>query len=135
MAVKIPKELQTFIEGKLGWVASAAADGMPNVAIKGSLRVLDDEHLIFSDFFSLKTRKNLLENPKVAVMVYDPENYTGYSFKGSVEMISEGALYDQTAEMVKKMQPQLPPIKYVVKITVESIFNQSMGPDAGKQIA
>ncbi len=60
--------------GKPGWVATASKSGMPNVAIKGSLRILDDEHLMFADLFSLKTRKNLEENPQVAVMVFDGES-------------------------------------------------------------
>jgi hypothetical protein len=31
--------------------------------------------------------------------------------------------------------PSLPPPKYVVKIAVESVYDQSAGPEAGKQIA
>ncbi len=135
MSVKISEELQEFIKGKLGWVATASADGVPNIAIKGSLRVLDDEHLMFADLFSLKTRKNLLENSRVAVMVYDNEAHKGYSFKGVAEMISEGPLFDQTVEKLKQMPSPLPPPKYVVKITVDSIFDQSAGPGAGQKIA
>ena len=135
MAIKIPAEVQEFIKGKLGWVATASKDGMPNVAIKGSLRVLDDEHLMFADLFSIKTRKNLEENPKVAVMVMEIETRKGYSLKGTAELISQGPLFDQTVEMLKKMPTQLPPPKYVVKIAVEAIYDQSVGPQAGKQIA
>ena len=135
MAVKIPKEVQEFIKGKQGWVATAAKDGTPNVSIKGSLRLLDDEHLVFADLFSLKTRKNLIENPRTAIMVYDGESRQGYAFKGSVELLPDGPLYDQTVENMKKAMPQLPAPKYVVKVTVESIFDQSIGPNGGKQIA
>ena len=98
MAVKIPSEVQEFLKGKQGWVATAAKDGTPNVSIKGSLRLLDDEHLLFSDLFSMKTRKNLQENPKVAIMVYEESSRRGYMFKGSVEMISSGPLYDQAVD-------------------------------------
>lgn len=135
MAVKIPQELQKFTEGKIGWVATASKDGMPNVSIKGTLRVLDDEHLLFADIFSLKTRKNLEENPKVAIMVYDSATGTAYSFKGSAELIAKGSFYDQTVGEIKKQLPQLPAAKYIVRITVEAIYNQSAGPEGGKQIA
>ena len=57
MTVKIPEAVQAFIQGKLGWVATASKSGMPNVAIKGSLRVLDAEHLVFADLFSLKDQE------------------------------------------------------------------------------
>lgn len=135
MAVKIPEFLQEFIQGKVGWVATASAGGLPNISLKGSLRVLDDEHLMFADLYSLKTRKNLQENPQVAVMVYDPETRAGYCLKGTTEMISEGPLFERTVEMMKQMPVKLPPPTYVVKITVESIWDQSGGPNGGKQIA
>ncbi|HUI73264.1 MAG TPA: pyridoxamine 5'-phosphate oxidase family protein [Spirochaetia bacterium] len=135
MAVRIPSDLQEFMKGKQGWVATASRDGVPNVSIKGSLRLLDDEHLVFADLFSLKTRNNLKENPKVAIMVYDEQSKRGYVFKGSAEQIDAGPVFDQTVEEIHKRMPQLPTPKYVVKVTVESIFNQSIGPEGGKQIA
>jgi predicted pyridoxine 5'-phosphate oxidase superfamily flavin-nucleotide-binding protein len=135
MAVKIPAEVQEFLKGKQGWVATAAKDGTPNVSIKGSLRMLDDEHLVFADIFSLKTRKNLAENPKVAVMVYEDGSRRGYAIKGSTEQIASGPLYDQTVEGLKKVMPQLPAPKYVVRVTVEAVFDQSAGPNGGRQLA
>ena len=135
MAAKIPAELQEFLKGKQGWVASAARDGTPNVSIKGSLRLLDDEHLVFADIYSLKTRKNLQENPRVAIMVYEEASRRGYMFKGSAELLANGPLYDKTVENMKKVMPQLPAPNYVVKVTVESIYDQSGGPNGGKQIA
>ena len=135
MSVKIPAELQEFLKGKQGWVATAARDGTPNVSIKGSLRLIDEEHLLFCDIFSLKTRKNLQENPKVAIMVYEEGSHRGYMFKGATELLSEGPLYDQTVESMKKAMPQLPAPKYVVKVSIESIYDQSAPPKGGKQIA
>ena len=134
MAVKIPEDIQDFIKGKLGWVATASSEGMPNVAIKGSLRVLDDENLMFTDLVSLKTRKNLEENPLVAVMVVDMESHKGFLLKGKAELIAEGDLYDQTAAAIADQKKGFPSPKYVVKIAVDSVFDQSVGPDAGKQI-
>ena len=135
MSVKISAELQEFIKGKQGWVATASREGTPNVSIKGTLRVMDDEHHVFADIFSLKTRKNLQENPKVAIMVFDAEARRGYAFKGKTEQVESGPLFDQTVESIRKSMPQLPTPKYVVKVTVESIWDQSAGPGGGKQLA
>jgi predicted pyridoxine 5'-phosphate oxidase superfamily flavin-nucleotide-binding protein len=135
MPVKIPAELQEFLKGKQGWVATAARDGTPNVSIKGSLRLLDEEHLMFADIFSLKTRKNLQENPRVAIMVYEESGRRGYVFKGAAELQASGPLYERTVENMKKVMPQLPAPKYVVRVSVESIFDASAGPTGGKQIA
>ncbi len=135
MAVKIPAEVQPFLTGKEGWVATASKDGLPNVSIKGSLRMLDDEHLVFADINSKKTRRNLEENPRAAVMVYDAPTRRGFMIRGACELLSSGPVYEQTAAAIKKAMPQLPPPQYVVRITVESVWDQSAGPGGGRQIA
>lgn len=131
---KIPKEVQEFMQGKMAWVATASPEGVPNTTPKGTVKVIDDEHLVFADLFSRKTRENLLKNPKVAVTVIDEKSHKGYQIKGTSELLSAGQLYDQMAEELKKAPMKLPPATYVVKITVDVVFDQSVGPDAGKQI-
>ena len=133
--VSIPKHVQDFLPGKLAWVATASLDGMPNVTPKGSLKLLDEHHVLFADLFSLKTRKNLLENKKVAVTVADPGTGKGYQIKGTAEVTSSGPLFEETSKEMKAVPKALPPVKHLVKITVESVFDQSVGPDAGIQIA
>lgn len=132
---KIPKEVQEFMQGKVAWVATASPEGVPNATPKGTVRVIDDEHLAFADLFSRKTRENLLKNPKVAVTVIDEKSHQGFQIKGTVELLTAGELFRQVSEELKKAPKQLPPATYVVKITVDAVFDQSVGPDAGKQIA
>ena len=132
--VNIPKQVQEFMPGKMGWVATATREGVPNVTPKGTVQVLDDQHIIFADLFSLKTRQNLEQNPQVAVTVVDPATAKGYQLKGKAELISSGPLYEDMAAKLKQSSASLPPVKYVVKITVEAIYDQSVGPGAGKQI-
>jgi predicted pyridoxine 5'-phosphate oxidase superfamily flavin-nucleotide-binding protein len=108
---------------------------VPNATPKGSVRVIDDEHIVFADLFSLKTRANLGENPHVSVTIVDEKSYKGYQFKGTAEMFSDGPLFDKMAEELKKLPMTMPPLNYAVMITVDSIFDQSVGPEAGKQIA
>ena len=131
---RIPKEVQEFLKGKMAWVATAASDGMPNTTPKGSIRVIDDEHVVFADLFSRKTRENLRANPKVAVTVADMTTYKGYQIKGSAEILESGLLFERMAEEIKKAPMKLPPLQYVVQITVEAVYDQSVGPEAGKQI-
>jgi hypothetical protein len=131
---KIPAEVQEFVKNKTAWVATASPDGMPNTTPKGSVRVLDDEHIIFADLFSLKTRENLQKNPKVAVTVIDNEKYKGYQFKGAAQLVESGPVFDKVVEELKKAPMQLPHPKYVVIITVDSVYDQSVGPKAGQRI-
>jgi len=132
---KIPQEIQEFIKGKMAWVSTASSDGIPNATPKGTVQVIDDEHLVFADLFSCKTRENLKTNPKVAVTVVDEKSFKGYQLKGSAELLTAGPIFDQVVEELKKAPMILPPVNYVVKITVDSIFDQSVGPDAGREIA
>ena len=133
--VNIPKEVQAFLPGKMGWVATASKTGQPNATPKGSLKVLDDQHVIFADLFSLKTRQNLQENPQVAVTVIDLETAKGYQIKGRAEMLTAGPLFEEMAAQLKGSSKGLPAMQYLVKIAVEAVYDQSVGPEAGKQIA
>lgn len=118
--VSIPKQVQEFLPGKLAWVATASRDGMPNVTPKGTLKSLDEPHVFFADLFSLKTRKNLEENKKVAVTVVDAAAGKGYQIKGTAEVLDSGPLFEETANQLKSSPKQLPPMQHLVKIAVES---------------
>lgn len=133
--VGIPKYVQDFLPGKLAWVATVSRDGEPNVTPKGSLRLLDESHVLFADLFSLKTRRNLTESAKIAVTVVDPATAKGYQLKGTAEVLSSGELFEETSKAMKAVPKDLPRVSHVVKITVESVFDQSVGAEAGKQIA
>jgi uncharacterized protein len=133
--VSIPKHVQEFLPGKLGWVATASKSGEPNATPKGSVKVLDDQHVIFADLFSLKTRQNLQENPQVAVTVIDAATAKGYQIKGRAEMLTSGPVFEEMAKQLKGAPMALPPQQYLVKIAVEAVYDQSAGPDAGKKIA
>ncbi len=131
---RIPKEVQDFVKNKLAWVATASPDGVPNTTPKGTVQIIDDEHIVFADLFSLKTRDNLQKNPKVAVTVIDIEKFKGYQFKGSAQLVDSGPIFDQVVENLKKVPMKLPHPKYVVILVVDSVFDQSVGPKAGQQI-
>ena len=75
-----------------------------------------------------------MKNPKVAVTVIDEKSHKGYQIKGSAELLTAGELFKQVSEELKKAPMKLPPATYVVKITVEGVYDQSVGPEAGKQI-
>ncbi|MDR1085384.1 MAG: pyridoxamine 5'-phosphate oxidase family protein [Deltaproteobacteria bacterium] len=131
----ISQEIREFVSGKVGWVATVGPQGVPNLAPKGTVEVLDGETIVFADFFSLKTRSNLEKNPKVAVAVIEASPPSGFQFKGQAELVSSGDLYDAVAAKIKAAVPQLPFPKCVVKIKVTEIYSLSPGPQAGQKIA
>ena len=80
-------------------VATASKDGKPNVSAKGSFRVLDDDHVIFTDVNSPRTVANLKENPQVSIICLD-SNRRSCRIWGTTEVLNSGPLYD---EAVKSM--------------------------------
>jgi uncharacterized protein len=78
-----------------GFIATASASGRPNVSPKGSLRVLDDEHILFADIHSPNTIANIVENPQVAALVFDASTRHGCRVWGAAQILSSGELFDK----------------------------------------
>jgi predicted pyridoxine 5'-phosphate oxidase superfamily flavin-nucleotide-binding protein len=87
---------------RLGFVATVCSDGTPNVSPKGTVSVLDDEHLIFADLRSPGTIANLRANPSVEVNVVDHFVRKGYRFKGTARVLESGPEFDRHVEFFAK---------------------------------
>lgn len=59
-------------------IATASADGSPNVTYLSKVRLVDDERVALSNQFFSKTTRNLAENPRASVLVIDPTTYDEY---------------------------------------------------------
>ena len=86
---------------RLGFVASICPDGTPNLSPKGTLSVLDDDHLMFADIRSPGTVANLRRNPGVEVNVVDPFVRKGYRFKGRAEVLETGTEFERLVAIFK----------------------------------
>jgi predicted pyridoxine 5'-phosphate oxidase superfamily flavin-nucleotide-binding protein len=81
----ISAEIKRFIEAEgVATVASADADGRPHLAVGSGLKVLDDEHLMFENWFCPTTLRNVEQNRQVAVAVAMSGAASGYQFIGRV---------------------------------------------------
>jgi hypothetical protein len=100
------------------FVATASKTGKPNVSAKGSLRILDDEHVIFADVASPRTIANIKENPQVAVICLEAASRKGCRIWGRGDIISSGELFNAVAAELAKRNMK---IKNVVKVTVQEV--------------
>lgn len=102
-----------------GFIATASKSGRPNVSLKGSFSVLDDEHVLFADIHSPNTVTNLVENPQVAAIVFDSANRHGCRVWGTAEILSSGVLYEQ---MNTELTPRNMHANHIVVISVEEFI-------------
>jgi predicted pyridoxine 5'-phosphate oxidase superfamily flavin-nucleotide-binding protein len=132
---RLPDNVQSvMLKGHNMWVATTGEDGTPNISIKGSGALLDDEHLYFADLFSKKTRANLLKNSKVAVAIYEPDDNVAVQVKGEATFVDEGPLFDKVSGAIEALQLGMPPVKSVIRISVDSVWDLSPGPNSGERI-
>ena len=92
----LTNEMKRVVEQqRLGFVATVCADGTPNLSPKGTVCVLDDDHLMFADIRSPGTVANLRNNPNIEVNVVDPLLRKGYRFKGQAQVLAKGADFER----------------------------------------
>ncbi len=119
MAIMSQEVQKAVAEIKPSLIATSSRTGKPNVSAKGSLRVLDDEHLIFANIMSPGTLANLQENPQIAVICLDPATRSGCRVFGKSEILDAGPLFEQMSQeyAAKRMA-----VKQVVRIAVEEAY-------------
>ncbi len=127
---KLTGEMKTIFGKQLAVIATVSKEGTPNVGPKGSIHVVDDETLGYSENVSEKTLRNLKENPKVAIMVADRENRDGYQIKGTAELLTSGNFFEQVTKRQEERKKPLP--KYAVKVKIEEIYSVRPGKTAQK---
>ncbi len=72
-------DLESCFEGAVpAVIATASADGTPNVTYLSRVRMVDDQRIALSNQFMSKTTRNLAENPRASVLLIDPGTYVEY---------------------------------------------------------
>lgn len=123
---KLNDVMKETIKGQQAWVATSGADGKASLAIKGSAKVIDDEHIAFFELMGNRTWANIQKNPWVAVAVADSSKFKGYRFEGKAEIITSGPLYDEAVKLAQALKIPSPP-KAAVKIKIEEIYDIGKG--------
>jgi predicted pyridoxine 5'-phosphate oxidase superfamily flavin-nucleotide-binding protein len=112
-----PDMKRIIAEQRLGFVATADADGTPNVSPKGTFVVVDDKTIAFGEVRSPGTVRNLRVNPRVEVNFVDPFVRKGYRFAGTATVVERGN--PDFDALVGRLQSSLGPrMRAVVRIAV-----------------
>ena len=90
-------EIAACFEGLIpATIATAAADGTPNITHLSRVHMVDDDHIALSNQFFSKTIQNLAVNPRACVCVVDPITYDSYRLVVRYERTERrGPLFDR----------------------------------------
>jgi adenylate cyclase len=95
-------DLEVCFEGAVpAVIATASADGTPNITYLSRVCKVDDQRIALSNQFFSKTVRNLSENPRASVLMIDPTTYAQYRLTLVYERTERrGALFERLREDV-----------------------------------
>jgi hypothetical protein len=118
--VRLDEDMRAVIAAqRLCFAATVTPDGRPNLSPKGTVRVWDDQHLIFCDIASPGTRANLERNEWIELNVVDTISRRGYRFLGRATLHREGPVYVEAVAQIVGEEKATYPVEAVVLIAVE----------------
>lgn len=129
----LTQEMKDMIALQQCFHATVSTKGVPNNAPKRSTRVFDDETLIFNEGVGKTTYQNILDGSPDAVAVVNREAMEGFRFICTPKVITEGDVYEKSAEM--SLKAGMPKPKAVILLHVDEIYSLKPGPMAGQKIA
>ena len=133
--VKLTKEMQAaFSQIEVFPVATAAADGTPNVVPMGACRLADEETIWIADVLMKRTLLNVKENPKIAIYIWGPETEGCLQIKGDVEIKSEGPEVEEMNQVLHRDVDEGINAKNVLVVKVKEVHECTAGPDSGKKL-
>jgi len=117
-------------------LATATADGIPNVVPVGAKKIIDAENILISDQYFSKTLANMTANPRASIMYWN--GVEGYQLKGSVTIETSGRRYEDTARWIDELSARIGKSlksKGAIIFKIEEIYDVSPGLNAGKRLA
>ena len=101
-------------------VATSSGAGMPDIALKGSTLVFDDDHLAFWERSHGQTLRNLEQNPQVCLYYRNPQTRLSLKFFGVAQLLRDGEtrqqVMDRTVEFELSRDPERNGVAVLIRI-------------------
>ncbi len=114
LAIELGKRVEHFFSGRIG------ADNFPYVNSAREIEQVAESQFAIEEWTCPMTVKHLSENPKIAVLIWDPAVNTGYEILGEVLMFESLAFLNGFAPEVEA-DAFLPQVKRKLIIRAEKI--------------
>lgn len=105
-------------EGNPCIVATATADGKPDIAFKGSVMVFDKEHLAYWERSGGQSLENVKGNPPVAVLYRSVQRQKAWRIFGEATVYPEGDLREQIMARTNEVELSRDPERKGVGVLV-----------------
>ena len=112
-------------------LSTASLEGAPNVSNIGCKYIRDDGVIVLVDNYMKKTKKNVIANPRVAILVR--KDKISYQIKGSCKYATEGPEYDQARKWMKSKGEKYP-AKGAIIVSVEAVYDSTTRASAGEKV-
>ena len=109
------------------FVATADSKGLPHVAAAGELRLTPAGQLAVAAWFCPGTVINLQDNRRIAIVVWDAAEDTGYQLVGEVEKVEESAFLNGYAPRVEGSAPS-PQVERQLLVRVDRVIDFRCAP-------
>lgn len=135
--MKMSPEIEELITQNIIYLATSSKDGLPNAVPIGGKKVLDDSTILIIDVLLNKTKKNIIENPNVAIIAQNlnQHNPMSYQIKGTAEIHTDGKYFQQVVDLSKNFRTgskrKKREVKSAVLVKVNDIFDNM---NEGKKI-
>lgn len=109
--------LESSRKSVLCWLATASAEGMPNVSPKEIFAVFDSEHIVIAHIASPQSAANIAANPNVCVSFVDVLAQKGFKVTGRArDLPAASPEFAQWAAPLQKLAGPRFPIRSVFVI-------------------
>lgn len=131
---ELTQDMKDMLGSQLSFLSTTDGNNNPQVGPKGTMRLLDDSHLLYDEHTGKQAWKNVQVNSKVAVAVVDHEHFKGYRFEGTAEIHQDDDIF-RGAQKYAADSGHLPQPIAAIVVKVERIYKLDAGPHAGDLIA
>lgn len=119
---KLPEAVNKAWDEKEDAIVLTTVDkeGVPNSIWATCVSKYDDETIVIADNYLDKTRENIKDGSKAAILFITKEGKS-YQIKGTIEYHTSGAIFDD----MKNWNPEKHPGHAAVAVKVENVYSGS----------
>ena len=123
----------SWAKAEVFMVATIDSDGKPNSVPVGLAKIIAHNEIMVVDNLMVKTRKNIEQNPNVAITCWSGKDGYGYQLKGKARVETPDKFFGNSVKWIKeKGSPSNP--KAIIVVRVEEGYYVGKGKDSSKNL-